>query len=253
MCIRDRGFLELVASNRPPVRIETRNSLPTGAGLASSASGFAALTLASARAAGIGDDRTALSALARRGSGSACRSLWGGFVAWRRGSRADGLDSHGSPIAGKEHWDLSMIVAVVSSGPKPIGSTAAMERTRDTSPYYPAWLETSEADVDRAIEAIHERDLDALGTVMEQSTFKMHATMHTAVPAVNYWLPGTMACIQAVFDLRTRGVTAYLTMDAGPNVKVLCRSEDAAEVARALSQHVERVEILGPGPEPVIS
>ncbi|TNE89189.1 MAG: diphosphomevalonate decarboxylase [Deltaproteobacteria bacterium] len=250
---RALSFVDELLPGRDPVRIDTHNSFPTGAGLASSASGFAALTLAAAHAGGLDLSTEALSAWARRGSGSACRSLWGGFVTWRKGEADDGSDSHGTPLAGPEHWDLRMLVAVVASGPKPIGSTAAMERTRDTSPYYGEWLATSEADVDEAEAAVRARDLPRLGEVMESSTFKMHATMHTARPMVNYWQPGTLACIHAVHALREQGVGAWLTMDAGPNVKVLCAPGDADRVAAALAPHVERVERLGPGPAPTLS
>lgn len=250
---RTLTFLDRLLPGRPPVRVETHNSFPTGAGLASSASGFAALTLAAASAGGLDLPMTDLSTWARQGSGSACRSLWGGFVTWRMGKEADGSDSHGTPLAPADHWDLRMLVAVVAAGPKPIGSTAAMERTRDTSPYYPAWLATAEADVDEAEAAVLARDLPRLGEVMESSTFKMHATMHTARPMVNYWQPATLACIQAVHVLRAGGVGAWLTMDAGPNVKVLCDASDATKVEAALRQHVDRVECLAPGPDATVA
>ncbi|MCO4743494.1 MAG: diphosphomevalonate decarboxylase [Proteobacteria bacterium] len=250
---RALSFLDRLDPARPPVAIDTDNSFPTGAGLASSASGFAALTLAASAASGADHTTEQLSVLARQGSGSACRSLWGGFVTWRKGSLADGTDSHGSPLAPQDHWDLAMLVAVVAAGKKPIGSTVAMERTRATSPYYAEWLATSEADVDTAERAVRERNLTTLGEAMESSTFKMHATMHTARPSVNYWKPATMACIHAVEQLRSKGVEAYLTMDAGPNVKVLCNRADVEAVQSALSAHVSRVEVLLPGPAPQVT
>ncbi|MFT7518315.1 MAG: diphosphomevalonate decarboxylase [Kiritimatiellia bacterium] len=246
-CDKVLAHLDRIDPGRPAVHVDTSNNFPTAAGLASSASGFAALTLAGLAASGQQVHIAQASALARQGSGSACRSLWGGFVEWARGELDDGSDSHGIPLMDEHHWDVAMVVAVVSSEKKPIGSTAAMLRSKATSPYYDTWVQTANADVDRARAAVLTRDLEALGTVMERSTLKMHATMHTSWPTVNYWLPGTLGCLHAVSALRQRGVGAWATMDAGPNVKVLCLRTDAQVVADALLGHVERVEILRPG------
>ena len=122
-----------------------------------------------------------------------------------------------------------------------------MLRTAQTSPLYQTWLDTAEANVHTAHEAVLKRDIQALGEVMESSTFKMHATMHTASPPLIYWEPGTVAAIQAVFELRKRGVGAWVTMDAGPQVKVLCLSKDADDVQRILQPHAQRVEVLRAG------
>lgn len=240
-------FLDRIDPSRPPAHVASANDFPRGAGLASSASGFAALALAATTAAGRSLDRTELSRLARQGSGSACRSLWGGYVRWDRGHDADGFDSVGHPVADAAHWDLRMVVAVVDSGRKKVGSTEGMERSRTTSPYYDAWVDTAEADVDEGTAAVRARDLERLGTVMEQSTLKMHAAMHTSWPPLLYWQPGTVACLHAVHDLRSQGVSAWATMDAGPQVKVLCTPDDADAVRAALLPHAERVHVLAPG------
>ncbi len=245
-------FLDLVDPARPPCAVVSASNFPVAAGLASSSSAFAALALAACAAAGQDLDPTRLSVLARQGSGSACRSLWGGFVEWTLGERADGFDSRGVPVAPPGHWDVAMVVGVVSEGKKPVGSTEGMERSRLTSPYYGAWVATAAADVAVAREAVLARDLERLGEVMEASTFKMHATMHTARPPIFYQAPGTLACLHAVFALRRAGVGAWATMDAGPQVKVLCAREDAEEVAAALFPHTARVEVLGPGGDPVV-
>lgn len=240
-------FLDRIDPGRPRVHVASSNDFPRGAGLASSASGFAALAVAATAAAGRALDLTALSRLARQGSGSACRSLWGGFVRWDRGEASDGSDSVGRPIAGADHWDLRMVVGVVDAGRKKVGSTEGMERSRTTSPYYDAWVDTAQADVEEGTEAILARDLERLGTVMEQSTLKMHAAMHTAWPPLLYWQPGTVACLHAVHELRAGGIGAWATMDAGPQVKVLCTPEDADAVAAALAPHTQRVHVLEPG------
>lgn len=240
-------FLDRIDPARPPVEVVSTNDFPTGAGLASSASGFAALALAASVASGRPLDPAGLSVLARQGSGSACRSLWGGFVAWDAGQRADGRDSHGRPIGSADDWDLAMVVAVVDSGPKAVGSTEGMERSRLTSPLYEGWVAHAPALMARAERAVAERDLVALGEVMEASTFEMHATMSTSVPPLLYWQPGTVAALHVVFALRSRGVGAWATMDAGPQVKVLCGGADAPTVAEALREVASRVEILRPG------
>jgi diphosphomevalonate decarboxylase len=241
-------LLSILDADRPPVEVETANTFPSGAGLASSSSGFAALALAATAAAGRPLTPAALSVLARRGSGSACRSLYGGFVAWRMGERADGLDSHAEPIAPADHWDVRMVVATVSAARKPTGSTVGMERTRATSPYWDAWVSGSPALVTQAEAAIRDRDLPTLGAIVEASSFRMHATMHTTEPPILYWLPGSVAALQVVRELRAAGVGAWATMDAGPNVKVLCAAADAERVAAALRPVVAEVTILEPGP-----
>lgn len=241
------AHLDRVDPGRPPCVIETANDFPTGAGLASSASGFAALTLAGCAAAGRELTPAALSDLARRGSGSACRSLPGGWAVWRRGERPDGSDSVAEAVAPPDWWDVRMVVAVVAEGPKDTGSTEGMARSAATSPYWGTWTSTSDADVDEAIAAIGARDLERLGVVMESSTFKMHATMHTARPPLVYWRPGTLAALQVAFDLRARGIGVWTTMDAGPQVKLLCAASDADAVAAAVAPACLRTVTLAPG------
>ncbi len=240
-------FLDLVASDRPPCRVISGSNFPVAAGLASSSSAFAALALAASAAAGRALEPAALSVLARRGSGSACRSLWGGFVHWTRGERSDGLDSHGHPIQIPEPWGLRVVVAVVHAGPKAVGSTQGMVRTRATSPVFPVFVAENEGLVLQAKQAVLARDFDALVGCMERSTTLMHASMLTAVPSVRYLKPGSLAVLDAVDDLRARGVACGWTMDAGPNVKVLCRAADAAEVERSLNGLVRAVNVLGLG------
>ena len=241
-------FLDVLSPKRPGCMVLTENNFPSGAGLASSASGFAALALAATRAAGRNDDRTALSILARRGSGSACRSLFGGFVEWRPGSRPDGSDSHGVPLAARSYWAVAMVVAIVTDQPKPIGSTEGMELSRRTSPFYKSWVDSAPADMEVAREAVYDRDIEALGAVMERSTLKMHSVMMSSDPPILYWLPQTMAVLHEVNALRREGVGAWATMDAGPQVKVLCMAQDAERVVAALKPHAARLHVLHPGP-----
>lgn len=245
-------FLDRVEADRPPCEVVTDNNFPIAAGLASSSSGFAALALAATTAAGQRRTPANLSALARQGSGSACRSLWGGWVVWEKGVAADGSDSVGAPLAPPGHWDLRLVVAMVTGGRKSVGSTEAMIRTQETSPLYPGWVESADEDLARARRAVLDRDLSALGQVMEHSTLKMHGTMLAARLPIRYWKPSTLAVLDAVEELRQRGTMAFYTMDAGPNVKVLCRAEDAHRVAEALRAAAGEVAVLGPGGDPTV-
>ncbi|MGW3414776.1 diphosphomevalonate decarboxylase [Streptomyces sp. NPDC000888] len=251
------AFLELVrerAGRAHRAVVDTANTVPTGAGLASSASGFAALAVAAAAAYGLGDDATALSRLARRGSGSASRSLFGGFALWHAGystgtaAQAD-LSSYAEPVP----WaglDPALVVAVLDAGPKAVSSRAAMRRTVDTSPLYEPWARSSRDDLSDMVAALRRGDLDAVGEVAERNALGMHATMLAARPAVRYMAPASLTVLDAVLQLRRDGIGAWATMDAGPNVKVLCRRADAGKVAAALRGAAPgcSVRIAGPGP-----
>src|SRR5881398_2068147 len=249
--LRVARFLDLVraeAGRRERALVTTRSTVPRGVGLASSAAAFAALALAASRAAGLALDPSALSALARRGSGSAARSVFGGFVEWHRGERADGVDSFAEPLAPADHWDVRMVVAITSTTPKSVSSRNGMLRTA-ASPFYPAWVAGAEADLAEARAAIRARDLEALGLVAEHSALKMHAAALATRPPILYWRAATVECMHRVWALRAEGVAAFFTIDAGPQVKVLCAPADAARVAAALEAvpGVARILACGPG------
>jgi diphosphomevalonate decarboxylase len=242
-------FLDLVVDGaaRPRCRVVSDNNFPTAAGLASSSSAFAALALAASAAAGVPRDPTELSVLARQGSGSACRSLWGGWVEWPMGERPDGSDSHGLPLAPRDHWDLRLVVVFIAKGPKPIGSTAGMIRTQTTCPLFPGWVQSAPADVEAGRAAVLARDLAALGEAMERSTNKMHATMIATAPTIRYWRPDTVRALEAVEGLRSRGTACWSTMDAGPNVKVLTTPAGAAAVVETMAELGFETRVLGVG------
>ncbi len=224
-------------------RVEANNDFPTAAGLASSASGFAALVVAAASAAGLAMSTEQLSALARRASASAARSLFGGFVALRAGS--DAAES----IAPEDHWALSMVVAIVGTGPKAMGSTEGMLHTAATSPYHAAWVDSAPRLFDAVHTAVLDRDLPALGQAMEQSTLMMHASMLAARPALSYLAPASWSVIHRVYGLREAGMEAYFTMDAGSHVKVLTDRGAEQKVLDALVSvpGVTRVLVCRPG------
>ncbi|MEZ4402491.1 MAG: diphosphomevalonate decarboxylase [Kofleriaceae bacterium] len=237
---RTSAWLDLVralAGTTARATVDTVNHFPTASGLASSASGFAALALAASRAAGLDLDGAALSRLARLGSGSAARSIYGGLVRMAAGGRADGADAIAHPIAVDPAWlgSLRMVIAEVGGGaPKTHGSRDAMDHCAATSPLYAAWVACVPADLAAAEAAIAAADLPALGAITEGSALAMHAAAIASRPTVLYWQPPTLAALAAVRAARADGVAAWATMDAGPHVKVLTTAADAPRVAAAL-------------------
>jgi diphosphomevalonate decarboxylase len=251
---RDRvlAFLGLVTAGRPwlkGARVASAGDFPAAAGLASSAAAFAALALAARAAAGEPEDARLTSVLARRGSGSAARSVEGGFCAWHRGDRADGQDSHGEQLFPEGHWpQVRMVVAVVSRDEKEVHSRDGMKHTVETSPYYRAWVEDAEAEVARAVDAIRRRDLQALGTIAERNAWRMHATALAADPPLCYLRPKTLELIQAVGRLRKSGVPAWFTLDAGPNPVVLTdQASESTVVALCRGLGADPVVACAPG------
>lgn len=235
---------------RVKARVSSHNHFPTAAGLASSASGFAALAAAASAAAGIGFNARRLSALARASSASAARSIYGGFVELPAGSRGD-VELAARQVAPPEHWNLRLVVALTEPGQKKVGSTEGMERSRKTSPYYQAWLEQAPKWSRKIKRAIKERELDTLGAAMEQSTLAFHCCAITSDPPIIYWAPATLAALATVRGLRGRGVSVWATMDAGPHVKALCAASDASRVRQALdrTEGVTRSWVAKPGPD----
>jgi len=244
---RVRRFLDLVgelAGRRRYARVETINSFPTGAGLASSSSGFAALALAATSALGIDLDGLALSALARRGSGSAARSVPGGLALWQAGTAADGSDSFARRLVEPGDWDLRLVVGVADPGPKEVGSTEGMEHVRRTSPYYDGWVRTASADLEAAVRAVAARDLERLGEITEDNALAMHAAALAARPAVAYLSGPTIEGLRVARRLRAAGIGAWFTCDAGPQPKLLCSSADEPAVARSLGDVSGVQEVL---------
>lgn len=214
--------------------VHSTNAVPTAAGFASSASGFAALAAAATRALDLTVDQQNLSRLTRQGSGSACRSIYGGFVEWEKGALADGSDSYAVPIASKDHWDVRIAAVVLSSDQKKVSSRVGMKRTVDTSPFYSSWVDAIPTDLAEIKAAIHDRDFEKMGKVAEANCQKMHATTLAANPPFTYWRDTTLTVMQTVQALRTKGIPAYFTIDAGPNVKVLYQPENEETIQQTL-------------------
>lgn len=226
--------------------VSSANNFPMGAGIASSASAFAALTLASASAAGLDLSETDLSRLARPGSGSACRSIPSGFVEWQAGQ--DDQSSHAISLAPPEHWDLVDCLAIVDRQHKPTGSSAG-HLLADTSPLQPARLAGAPHRLELCRRAILERDFATLAEVAELDTNLMHAVMLTSTPPLLYWQPATLAVMHAVQTWRREGQPVFYTIDAGPNVHVFCPAPVAPQVAARLADipGVEQAPTAPPG------
>ncbi|NMB55653.1 MAG: diphosphomevalonate decarboxylase [Leptolinea sp.] len=234
-CRRVSAFLDLIRSMAGislRADVESRNNFPTGAGIASSAAAFSALALASSTAAGLKLDEPSLTRLARKGSGSASRSIPDGFVEWLPGTGDE--DSYAFSIAPAGHWDLVDVIAVVAAGEKKVGSTEG-HGTASTSPLQTARVADAPRRLDLCREAVRTRDFDALAAVMELDSDMMHAVMMTSRPPLFYWEPISLRIIKEVPRWRSTGLPCAYTLDAGPNVHILC----PAAATDAVAAHLE--------------
>jgi diphosphomevalonate decarboxylase len=222
-------------------RVVSENNFPMGAGIASSASAFAALSLAASVAAGLQLSERDLTRLARLGSGSACRSVPGGFVEWLAGE-GDG-DSYAFSIAPPDYWELTDCIAVVSAEHKPTGSSQG-HRLAESSPLQAARLFSASNRLVLCRRSILDRDFNALSKLIELDCHLMHAVMMTSQPALIYWAPATLSIIAAVRDWRKNGLDVCYTIDAGPNVHVLCPEHNSTQVVRLLEQIPGVVRVL---------
>ena len=247
MLPRLSACLDRVAgTDRPRSRITSDCNFPIAAGLASSASSFAALTVAAADAAGRSLTTAELASLAGHASGSAARSLLGGFVELSNTEDGIAVDS----LCDADDWPLAVVVAITETGPKAVGSTEAMEISRKTSPFYSNWVDQQATDLDTARAAIRARDFKALAHVAEHNCLKMHSIMWASRPPMVYWNAATMRCLETVRALQARDLGVFFTIDAGPQVKAVCLPEHAADVEAALrtTEGVADIMVSGLGP-----
>ncbi|MEI7851265.1 MAG: diphosphomevalonate decarboxylase [Kiritimatiellales bacterium] len=238
-------YLNLFRKEGQFFEVRTKNNIPTAAGLASSASGFAALVKALDQLFGWGFNPRELSMLARLGSGSASRSLYDGFAVWHAGARADGMDSYAEELSNL--WkNLRVGILEVSKGRKKTGSTDGMNHTVETSELYESWIAQADCDFDELRTAIAAQDFPMLGKTAENNALAMHATMLAAWPPLCYWKPQSVALMQKVWQAREDGLEIYFTMDAGPNLKLLFLEKDA----RAVKKLFPKVQIVNPFSNP---
>ncbi len=223
--------------------IESENYVPTAAGLASSASAYAALAAACDKALNLGLTGKALSRLARRGSGSASRSIYGGFVEWEKGH--DDATSYSFPVEA-DNWenDLAMIFVVINNKSKKVSSRAGMSLTRDTSRFYQYWLDHVDEDITAVKHAINQKDFKQLGEVIEANGLRMHATNLGAQPPFTYMVDDSYLVMDIVHQCREAGYLCYFTMDAGPNVKILVEKKNQQAVIDALYKSFDEAQII---------
>ncbi len=247
---RDRisRFVDIVRAKtgrNERVKVVSENGFPTAAGLASSASAFAALALATTEVFGQESSPKALSILARRGSGSAARSIFGGFARMHDGTQADGEDAFAEA---REDLDRAMplcaAIAVAKASEKKVGSTDGMEDTKRTSPYHAAWIDTVNRDLPSAEAAILRKDVDALAEIVEGNCLAMHANAMAARPGIIYFLASTLWAIEEVRTMRAEGTPVFFTIDAGPHVVAFTPPEHLKTVAARLQQHPEVAQVI---------
>lgn len=220
----------VAGEGRQRARIESRYNFPAEAGLASSASAFAALVVAASAAAEVDATTEDLARIAGRASGSAARSLYDGYVELT--PRANDISVE--TIAAADDWPLMVVAAVTGEAPKAVSSTEAMLRSANTSPFYERWVDEQGADLDVARDAVRHRDFAALADVSEHNCLKMHSVTWTSRPPIAYWNQATVACMARVRELRAGGEAVFFTIDAGPQVKAVCLPESAATVEEQL-------------------
>lgn len=235
------AFLDAIDAKRPPLKITTVNNIATAAGLASSASGFAALIGALDKLCDWQLTLQEHSVLARIGSGSASRSIANGFVRWHRGECEQGSDSFAQPIC-TTMPELAIGLMTLTSAEKAIGSTQGMQQTLETCPLFSVWPSFANQSVERLARYIEQGDIDSLMSEAEHNAMTMHATMIATKPSILYWQAESVAVMQQIRALRAQGLSIYFTMDAGPNIKLLFKRSDEA----AVRQHFPSADIILP-------
>lgn len=248
---RVHDFLTIIrnlAGMKDHAEVISHNQVPIAAGLASSASAFAALAAAASKAAGLTLSSKDLSRLARRGSGSACRSIFGGFVEWRRGT--NDLDSYAVPLKQSALNDVAIVALTVEKKHKAVSSREGMNRSVTTSPYYPTWVKVAQNDLSDLKVAINANDFTKFGNISELNAMRMHALTLSAAPDFMYFNGETLTAMNEVKRLRHDGIECYYTIDAGPNVKVLCQQANLDAIVSRFTKLLgqERVAVVHAGP-----
>ena len=226
-------------------RVVTRNNFKKASGMASSASGFAALSLAGSKAVGLNLSEKELSVLARLGSGSACRSIPGGIVIWHKGS--DNKSSYAESIKIGKSLDIRvLLIEVDQDGEKEVGSTRGMDLAK-TSPYFTQAIKRAERNLGKIKLAIRLNKWEKIGEVVETECFRLHVLAMTSKPAILYWEPASLRIMNKVFELREKGIMAYFTADAGPHIHVICKRKDEKQLMSELKKLVGVKQVISCG------
>ena len=210
-------------------KVVSQNNFPTGTGLSSSASGFAALTVAGAKAAGLNLSEKELSILARQGSGSACRSIPDGFVEWLDGDTNE--TSYAVSLYPHSYWDIVDVVTIVSKNKKDVSTTEG-QKLAGSSPFFPLRLERINERIKLIKKYLKEKDFKNFGELIEQEALELHAIMLTSSPSLIYWLPGTLKVMHAVKRWREEGLQVYFTVNTGQDIHLICQKKDIEKVVR---------------------
>lgn len=221
--------------------VKTENNFPSGAGIASSASGFAALSLAATRAAGLELTERGLSILARLGSGSACRSIPDGFVEWHKGSRSD--NSYAYSLYPDDYWDIADVVAIVTNKHKQVTSSDGHSLAK-SSPFFKKRQKILGQKNKDLKMALKKRDFTHFGEIIESEALEMHAIALTSKPPVLYWNGATVELMGEVLDWRNGGLEAYFTIDAGANLHVICQGKDANLINNKLRRNKNMLKVI---------
>ena len=220
------------------VKIVTENNFPTGTGLSSSASGFAALTVAGAAAAGLKLSEKELSILARQGSGSACRSIPDGFVEWLDGDTSE--TSYAKSLYKPDYWDFVDVVAVVNVGPKDVATSEGMKGAV-SSPFFSVRRSHMQQKIKTIKKFMKQKDFSAFGELVEAEALEMHAIMLTSIPSLIYWLPGTIRMMRQVKKWRSEGLQVYFTVNTGQDIHLICEKKNVKKVV-SLVEEIEGVQ-----------
>ena len=227
-------LIRRIARIHEKAKVVSENDFPTAVGLASSASGFAALTVAACTAAGLNLDRKELSIIARQGSGSACRSIHGGYVEWIKGKKSE--DSYAVQIADENYFDMRDIAVVVSTGERPMSTREAMRVSMKTSPLFKTRLELVDSMLEKVKKGILERDFTLIGKTAEADAILMHAVMMTTEPHLFYWEPKTLELLKKIMSWRNDGLECYFTIDTGPNIHIFSLPENVEEIKSRMKE-----------------
>ena len=238
---------KLAAGLPSKVKIVTENNFPTGTGLSSSASGFAALTFAGASVAGLKLSEKEISILARQGSGSACRSIPNGFVEWLDGDTSE--SSYAVSIFPPEHFDIADIIAVVSTEKKFLATSEGQKSAR-TSPFFETRLGLIKDKIERVKKAIEEKNFSEFGELVETEALEFHSILFTSRPPLFYWTPSTVVVMKQVQNWRREGLECYFTINTGQDVHVICKKEDAEKVSQKLTELPEVIKTITNFPSP---
>lgn len=221
-----------IAKVKQFAKVITQNSFPKSSGIASSASGFAALTLAASSALGLSLTDLELTVHARLGSGSAARSIPDGFVQWNKGEKSN--NSFAYSLYSPNHWNILDILVVLEDHPKSVSTTDA-HKLAATSPFYKQRIAAMDEKIEKFKQTLKKRDFTSFGKIVEEEAFNMHAVMMTTTPSLLYWSAKTVELISAVWEWRQKGLSVYFTIDAGANVHLICEEKNQQNVVSAVN------------------